>query len=118
MSRDKELAALIEEVSAPDYELPADAQIRVGTPEARAATLAMLLEAADSPEEREMIRGASSGRPTLGQTGANGESPMWKVRAEADLDADARAQAEREGRNLSDIIRDGVRLYLTTHAAA
>ena len=110
-------AAFLEKVSRADYELPSDVHVQAATPEGHAQTLEMLLGAAESVEDQEMIR-RLAGRPTLGQSTSKGKSPMWKVRAEAELDSEVRAQAEREGRNLSDIIRDGVRLYLNAHPAA
>lgn len=55
-SNDQERAALIAKVTDPDYELSAGAQIRTGSIEGQAETLAMLVNAAETAEEQEMIR--------------------------------------------------------------
>lgn len=41
---------------ADDYQLPANADVRAGTEAAHAAMLDMLLEAAETAEEKELIR--------------------------------------------------------------
>lgn len=90
-----------------------DAKAQRGTDESRAATRAMLTEAAaDDPESAELLARVAGGRPSLGGTSPAGTSPMWKVRAPADLDAAARQRAETEGRKLSDLVREAVTNYL------
>ena len=89
------------------------AKAQRGTEETRAATRAMLTEAAaDDPESAELLARVAGGRPSLGGTSPAGASPMWKVRAPADLDAAARQRAEAEGRSFSDLVRDAVTSYL------
>ena len=90
-----------------------DAKTQRGTEETRAATRAMLTEAAaDDPESAELLARSAGGRPSLGGTRSAGASPMWKVRAPAELDAAARQRAEAEGRRLSDLVRAAVTDYL------
>ena len=94
-----------------------DAKVQRGTEESRAATRAMLTEAtADDPASAELLARATGGRPSLGGTSPTGASPMWKVRAPADLDAAARQRAQDEGRRLSDLVREAVTNYLN-HAS-
>lgn len=73
---------------------------------------ALLAEAADGDPDSEQLLVRVAGRPSLGAKAPTGASPMWKVRAPADLDAAARDRAEAEGRRLSELIRDAVTRYL------
>ena len=106
-----------------DHELAAWAQrgefslgSEVPRAEAQARSRA-LLEAAgvdvDALNER-----VTRGRPTLAETSASGESPIWRVRASQRLDHQLRQQAKTEGRTLSEVLRDAATEYLAQHAAA
>lgn len=80
---------------------------------ARAASRALLEDAAETDDEREAIERAKGGRPRLDPTAKPGKnSPMWNVRAPETLDADARARAAAEGKDLSALVRDAVQAYL------
>ena len=95
-----------------------DAIVRQGTPTSRAATAALLLEAAETPAEVEEIERASmGGRPSLDASGPAGVSPLWQIRAPQALDAAMRARAAAEGRTFSELLRDAASQYLTTHAS-
>lgn len=117
MTNKKELAraTLIAKVSDPDYELPADAQILTSSPEGHAETLAMLLEAAETPEEQELIRDVG-GRPTLDAAGA--PSVPWRGRAPRALDQRFRATAAAQGRTFSEALRDAAEEYINRHGHA
>ena len=97
---------------ADDYELPATAQVVEGTPEGHEAMRAMLLEAADTPAEQEVIRNLG-GRPTLDPAGE--ASVPWRGRAPLSLDTEFRALAKQEGRSFSEVLRDAAQEYVAAH---
>jgi len=92
------------------------AKIVRGTPASQAKVTAMLLEAADTDEDRVMIR-RTAGRPTLDPQTA-GVSPLWQVRAPKGLDEAMRRLAEAQGRSFSAVLRDAAAEYLATHQAS
>jgi hypothetical protein len=84
---------------------------------ARQASLALLLEATeDSPEQHETVRRAA-GRPALGGSSAAGPSPLWSIRVPPDLDRAFRQLADRQGRDLSELVRQAAAAYLAAQAA-
>lgn len=109
------LQALTEKVSAPDYELPNDAVAYAGTDASRAQALAMLLDAAGTPTERELVRNVG-GRPTLDPHGS--QSVSWRGRVPQSLDEKFRAVATSEGRTFSEALRTAAEEYIDTHAKA
>lgn len=96
-----------------------DAMVRRGTPQSRAAALAMLQDAAgDDPAGLDLLeRSSGGGRPSLAANGPAGKSPLWQIRAPRDLDAALRARAEAEGRSFSEVLRDAATEYLAAHAS-
>jgi len=109
---DRERAELIAKVTDPDYELPENAEIRTASPEGHAETLAMLLDAAATPEERELIRNVG-GRPTLDPAGS--ASVSWRLRVPKTLDQEFQAVVEAEGRSFSDVLRTAAAEYVSAH---
>lgn len=106
------------ESDAPDVR--PDAVVHRGTPESRAAALAMLQDAAgDNLADVDLLERSSSGggRPSLAANGPAGKSPLWQIRAPKDLDAALRARADAEGRSFSEVLRDAASEYLATHAS-
>lgn len=93
-----------------------DAKIERGTPASRAEVTAMLLESADTDEDRAMIR-RTAGRPTLDPHAPTGASPLWQVRAPKGLDQAMRQLAHAQGRSFSAVLRDAAEEYLATHRA-
>jgi len=80
---------------------------------ARAASRALLEDAAETDDEREAVERAKGGRPRLDPTVKPGKnSPMWNIRVPETLDGAARARAAAEGKHLSTLIRDAVQAYL------
>ncbi|GAB3868579.1 hypothetical protein GCM10028801_44750 [Nocardioides maradonensis] len=98
-----------------DYELPAGARAVRGTPEGHEAMRAMLLEAAETPEEQEVLRNLG-GRPTLAADG--GPSVPWRLRVPKSLDAQFGAVVEHEGRSFSEVMRSAAEEYIKAHAPA
>lgn len=87
-----------------------DARVLRGE-QAAEASRALLDQYANDAESLDLIERAV-GRPTLGADRPSGTSPIWNIRASADLDVLARERAEAEGRNLSDLVRGAVSQYL------
>lgn len=97
-----------------------DAAAHRGTPDSRAAALAMLHDAAgDNPADVELLERSTSGggRPSLAAPGPAGTSPLWQIRAPRELDAALRARADAEGRSFSEVLRDAATEYLAAHAS-
>jgi hypothetical protein len=65
----------------------------------------------------ERVRGR--GRPRLNPALDPGQSgPLWNIRMTVEIDAAMRAQAKREGRPLSEVVRQAATEYLTSHPAS
>ncbi|MCL2467492.1 MAG: ribbon-helix-helix domain-containing protein [Micrococcales bacterium] len=94
-----------------------DATVERGTPASCAEVTAMLLEAADTDDDRAMIR-RTAGRPTLDPDAPAGPSPLWQVRAPKSLDHAMRNLARAQGRSFSAVLRDAASQYLATHQAS
>ena len=92
-------------------------KIERGTPTGHAEVTAMLLEAADTEEDRAAVR-RTAGRPTLDPHAPSGVSPLWQVRAPRSLDQAMRQLAHAQGRSFSAVLRDAAEEYLATHQAS
>ena len=95
--------------------------VRPGTvvrrgPEGRDEVHAMLMDAASTEQERDMIR-RTAGRPALDPDAPGSPSPLWAVRAPQSLDAAMRSLAQRQGRSFSAVLRDAAQDYLAAHQA-
>ena len=77
----------------------------------------MLMAAANTDEERDMIRRTAGGRPTLDPDADSGPSPLWAVRAPQSLDTAMRSLARQQGRSFSAVLREAAQDYLTAHKA-
>lgn len=110
---DRERSALAAKVGADDYELPADVVVHEGTAQTRAAARAMLLEAAGTDEERDLIRSVG-GRPALDPEGK--ASVSWRLRVPPMLDERFLALVEEEGRPFSAVLRSAAEEYIATHS--
>jgi hypothetical protein len=68
---------------------------------------------------RELIERSRGGRPSIDPDAGPGESsPVRQVRLPRTLDNDLVAFAEEHHRNLSEVMREAIIEYLTTHKAA
>lgn len=88
------------------------ASIRRGTKESREEASKMLLEAAETPEEKKLIK-SLGGRPALDPNG--GASLLWRVRVPETLDTMFRAQADAEGLKFPELVRAAITEYLNNH---
>lgn len=110
---ERERAALAAKVGADDYELPADVVVHAGTAQTRAAAKAMLLEAAGTDEERDLIRSVG-GRPALDPAG--NASVSWRLRVPPTLDERFLALVKEEGRPFSAVLRSAAEEYIAAHS--
>jgi hypothetical protein len=68
---------------------------------------------------RELVERSRGGRPSIDPDAGPGESsPVRQVRLPRRLDKDLVAFAEENQRNLSEVMRDAISEYLTSHKAA
>ncbi|MBW0254418.1 MULTISPECIES: ribbon-helix-helix protein, CopG family [unclassified Cellulomonas] len=77
-------------------------------PSAAEAGRQMLMQATGQNDPDEAVR-VALGRPRLG---SEGPSPVWKVRASAQLDAQVRAAAAARHVPMSQLVREAVAAYL------